>query len=39
MFPVADKFCIYFALGSLFSAFLKETLENTEYAKLMEIVS
>jgi len=23
MFPVADKFCIYFTLESLFSAFLK----------------
>ena len=29
MFPVADKFCVYFALESLFLAFLKFTLENT----------
>jgi hypothetical protein len=38
MFPVADKFCVYFALESLFLAFLKFTLENTKYPKLMEIV-
>ena len=37
-FPVVDKFCVYFALESLFSAFLKFNLENTEYAKLMKIV-
>ena len=33
---VADKFCVYFALESLFSSFLKFTLENTEYAKLVQ---
>ena len=33
-----DKFSVYFALESLFLAFLKFTLQNTEYAKLMEIV-
>jgi len=37
-FPVADKVRVYFAIESLFSGFLKFTLENTEYAKLMEIV-
>jgi len=37
-FPMADKFRLYFALESLFLAFLKFTLENTEYAKLMKIV-
>jgi len=39
MFTVADKFRVYFALKSLFSGFLKQTLENIEYAKLVEIVS
>jgi len=39
MFPMADKFRVYSALESLFSAFVKFTLENTEYAKLIEIVS
>ena len=34
-----DKFRVYFALESLFSAFMKFTLENIEYAKLVEIVS
>ena len=38
MFLVADKFHVYSALESLFSAFLKFTLENIEYAKLVEIV-
>ena len=36
---MADKFHVYFALESLFSAFLKFTLENLEYSKLVEIVS
>jgi len=35
---IADMFHDYFALESLFSAFLEFTLENTEYAKLVEIV-
>jgi len=35
IFLVADKFRGKYALESLFSAFL----ENTEYAKLVEIVS
>ena len=39
MFLVVDKFRVHFALESLFSAFLKFSLENTEYAKLMEIFS
>ena len=39
MFPVVDNFCVYFALESLFLAFLKFTLENIEYTKVMEIVS
>jgi len=38
MFSVTDKFCGNYALESLFSVFLKFTLENTEYAKLVEIV-
>jgi len=39
IFFVVDKFRDYFTLESLFSAFLEFTLENTEYTKLMEIVS
>jgi len=39
MFPMANKFRVYFALESIFSAFLKFTLENTKYSKLVEIVS
>jgi len=39
MSPVADKFRVYFALESHFVAFLKYTLENTKYAKLVENVS
>jgi len=38
IFFVADKFLGNYALESLFSAFLKFTLENIEYAKLVEIV-
>jgi len=38
IFSIADKFCCNYALESLFSTFLKFTLENTEYAKLVEIV-
>ena len=37
-FPIADMFRVYFALESLLSAFLKFSLENTEYTKLVEIV-
>jgi len=37
-FLVADKFHVYFALDSLFSSFLKFTLENTKYKKIVEIV-
>jgi len=36
IFFVADKFRVYFALESLFLAFLEFTLENTEYTKLVE---
>jgi len=36
---VADKFCGKYALESLILAFLEMTLENIEYAKLMENVS
>jgi hypothetical protein len=39
MFPVADNFRVYFSLEFLFSAFLKFTLKNTEYTKLVEIVT
>jgi len=38
MFSVVDKFRGNYALESLFLAFLKFTLKNTEYAKLMEII-
>jgi len=38
MFPIVDKFCVYFALETLFLAFLKYTLENIEYKKLVKIV-
>jgi len=39
MFPVADKFRVYFAIESLFLAFTKFTLENIQYEKLVKIVS
>ena len=38
IFSIVDKFRGNYALESLFLAFLKFTLENTEYAKLVEII-
>jgi len=39
IFLVADNFHVYFALESFFLAFLEFTLENTEFAKLVRIVT